>query len=182
MTQNKNLSCDSNSEKYKEFLPLLLANRDKVYGYILTLIPRPNIADDIMQETVLVMWEKFNDFTIGTNFCAWSKCIALNKIREYLRSAKRSPILFDEGVINKLNIQDIEEDPDQSKMKKLETCLKALSKVETQIIRLRFIDNTSVKTIAHAWGKTPQFVYRQMSKILYKLRICISKKIAGTGA
>ncbi len=179
MTNKIEIVNESDGEKYKHFLPLLLEHKDRVYGYILTLVPRPNVADDIMQDTVLVMWEKFSDFKVGTNFYGWAKCIALNKVREYRRNTSKSPLIFDEEVIDRLNTETESNTENNQALERLETCLKALSKVEAKLIELRFVDKATIKKIAEYWGKAPGSVYRQMSKIIFKLRECISRKPVG---
>ena len=164
-------------EKYKHFLPLILEYKERMQGYILMLVPRPSVAEDIMQETILVMWEKFHTFEAGTNFYAWAKCIALNKVREHHRKVQKVPVLFfDDEVMDKLNTEEEREPEKRVIIEKLESCLKTLSKVESKLIQLRFIDKIAIKDIALSWGKTSGFIYREMSKILYRLRECIASK------
>ena len=43
------------SEKGKEFVRLLLANQNRIYAFILTLVSNWSDADDVMQETAEVM-------------------------------------------------------------------------------------------------------------------------------
>ncbi|MCK4629078.1 MAG: hypothetical protein KAT56_08735, partial [Sedimentisphaerales bacterium] len=58
----------SNTER---FLKLLMANDKRIYAFILTLVPGRIDADDLMQETVTIMWRKFDDFEPGRDFVAW---------------------------------------------------------------------------------------------------------------
>lgn len=53
------------------FLRLLLKSQSSIYAFILVLVHDQNDADDIMQETVTLMWRKFSTFEPGTNFTAW---------------------------------------------------------------------------------------------------------------
>ena len=178
MEKYNNRTDGHEGEKSKLFLSLILDHKDRVYAYILTLVPRQNIAEDIMQEAVLTMWDKFHTFKVGTNFYAWAKCIALNKIREHHRnSTKSSATFFDENVIDKLNNSDEEREPEKRLLiEKLDKCLKALSKIEFKLIQLRFTDKIAIKDIAQSWGKSSGFLYREMSKILYRLRECMMRQ------
>jgi len=67
------------SERYKEFLRLLMANQHRIFGFIFALVPDMEAAEDLQQETMLVMWEKYREFKPGTNFAAWGIQIARNK-------------------------------------------------------------------------------------------------------
>jgi RNA polymerase sigma-70 factor (ECF subfamily) len=55
----------------REFIRLLTANQSRIYAYIVSLVPNFNDADDIMQETTTMMWERKEDFESGTDFVAW---------------------------------------------------------------------------------------------------------------
>lgn len=55
------------SERHKEFLPLLVTHKDMLYQYILIMVPFQTIAEDILQDTIIILWEKFDDFTVGTS-------------------------------------------------------------------------------------------------------------------
>ena len=47
-------------DKNRLFLRLFLQNQRRLYAYILTLLPNRADADDVLQETSLVMWDKFD--------------------------------------------------------------------------------------------------------------------------
>jgi RNA polymerase sigma-70 factor (ECF subfamily) len=168
---------DTNREmRYKHFLSLLLDHKTKIYGYILALLPHPSVALDVMQETVMVMWEKFDDFTPGTNFPAWGKAIAYNKIRACRRELSKT-MYFDDEVLDSL-ASEPQQDENGVKIEALQTCIKRLSKTETKLISLRFTDQMKINDIARSWGKPVNDVYRRMSKILYVLRECIQEKLS----
>ena len=85
-----------------KFLHLYAENQGKLYGYILSLCPNRFDADDIMQDTVSVMWRKFNDYQAGTDFIAWAITIAKFTILNFRRKQKKGHIHFDEDVLNYL--------------------------------------------------------------------------------
>ncbi len=43
--------------------------------------------DDVLQDTLAVMWKKFDNFKIGTDFVAWGKTIARYKIMNHLKKS-----------------------------------------------------------------------------------------------
>ena len=53
------------------------------------LIANHNDADDIMQETTIVMYEKFDSFEKGSDFLSWANTIAKYKTLEFLKKRKR---------------------------------------------------------------------------------------------
>jgi RNA polymerase sigma-70 factor (ECF subfamily) len=53
-----------------EFLGLLVPNQRRIQAFILTLVPNVADAEDIYQETLSEMWNKFDSFEVGTDFVA----------------------------------------------------------------------------------------------------------------
>ncbi len=47
--------CMSDSSKTNEFLRLLMAHQRRIYAFILTMVPNHGDAEDLFQETVLLM-------------------------------------------------------------------------------------------------------------------------------
>ena len=76
------------SSQTNEFLRLLMANQKRIYAFILATVPNRQDADDLFQETVLLMWSKFDDFQRGTSFVAWGITVAKYQILS-VRSATR---------------------------------------------------------------------------------------------
>jgi len=50
-------------------MELSLLGQKGIYAFILFLLISPSDADDILQETLTVMWKKFDEFESGTSFC-----------------------------------------------------------------------------------------------------------------
>ncbi len=165
--------------KYKEFLRLILEHKSRIYGYILRLIPNRAVADDLMQETTLVMWEKFHQFEKGTNFPAWGIQIARFKVLQYRAATKNSPIRFNQDVFNSL-ASPIESDhyQENQKVQALENCLRKLSKRDHKLIQLRYAEKQKIKNIAINLGWSSGMTYKLMAKIHYILKECIEKRLS----
>ena len=60
-------------DRAEEFV-FLLARHERLLGaYVMTMVPHPQDADDILQEAKVVMWRSFAKFELGTNFGAWAR-------------------------------------------------------------------------------------------------------------
>src|SRR5215218_100140 len=71
--------------KNKPFLRLFLQNQRRLYAYILTLLPNRADADDVLQETSLVMWDKFDPADPPTDFLAWARRVAYHKVLDFYK-------------------------------------------------------------------------------------------------
>ncbi len=53
---------DQRSPASKDFIRLLLANERRIYAFILSMLPDLTDAEDVLQETSLVLWEKLDQY------------------------------------------------------------------------------------------------------------------------
>jgi len=72
----------------RDALPL----HDVLYRQALHLVRNPDSAEDLVQETYLHAFNKFESFTAGTNLKAWMARILFNQfVNQYRRNKKEGP-------------------------------------------------------------------------------------------
>lgn len=166
-------------QKVREFVSLLTSHQARIYAYILSLSPNFNDADDILQDTTKFMWERFDEFTVGTDFLAWAKKIAYFLIMEnYRKKKKAQAFCFDEQLIEKLdqNSQHLS-DSNKDYQIYLKECLKKLKQQDLHLLKLRYYENHTVKELSSRLGCSIQYVYRNISRIHQILLACIQKEM-----
>ncbi|HSJ02714.1 MAG TPA: sigma factor, partial [Verrucomicrobium sp.] len=85
-------------DRTTEFLTLL-TQHDRALGvYVYSLVPSSADADDILQQTKMVMWRSFSQFESGTNFLAWARKVAFHQILSYRREKKKEHLPLEEDV------------------------------------------------------------------------------------
>ncbi|HOK96220.1 MAG TPA: sigma-70 family RNA polymerase sigma factor, partial [Anaerohalosphaeraceae bacterium] len=84
------------NDKSEQFLSLFAKNQKRIYGFITVLVPQAVDADDLMQETMLVMWRRFNEFKMGTDFAAWGISVARRIVLKFYSERKNKALLFDD--------------------------------------------------------------------------------------
>ncbi len=167
------------SSKVNEFLRLIMANQKPIYALILGMIPNRDDADDIFQETVLVMWSKFDSFEPGTSFTAWGIKIAKYKIFQAHRRNVRNNLRFSEAAFQSLQdksdhfVRNIER-----RMQALRKCIRKLSKKDYDLVRMRYENELTIKTIAERLGRSVQSIYKRMARINDSLIRCIRRTLA----
>lgn len=82
-----------------EFIQLLTSSQSRIYSYILSLVLDPVQADDILQKTNVVLWEKQSEFQLGTNFIAWSLRIAYFQVCAFRKRQQRERLVFDDELL-----------------------------------------------------------------------------------
>ena len=168
--------------KYEEFLQLFVNNQSKIFGYIITMVPCRSIAEDILQDTLLVMWRKFSDFTPGTNFSAWGVKIARLNILKYYEREKNSHIKFNsdavENISECLGNFDNEDNPDNCEIKALRSCMKKLSEVDQKMITFRYMKKFTIKEIGLHFGRSAHGIYKTMARIHNLLQHCVEREVS----
>jgi RNA polymerase sigma-70 factor, ECF subfamily len=76
--------------RHEEFVTLLTASRGKLQGYLMSLLGRWHEAQDALQRSSLLMWQKFEAFDSGSDFVAWASTIYFYKAKKF--SAPRSTL------------------------------------------------------------------------------------------
>ena len=169
-----------NDKPTSDFLNLILMNQSRIYSYILGQLCNYHDADDVLQETTSILWQKFDDFKPGTDFLAWGLTVARNQVLNHIRKKRRlnARVIFDDDVIEIMT-------PDSSKANdnyehKIDTvrkCLKNLSDRDVQFIKLRYYQKMKPKELSGRFGLTIQNTYKRLSRIHARLLKCVKINI-----
>src|SRR5262249_61929035 len=91
---------DTNAaENQKRLMALMTRHQRQIFAYIYTLVPDRHDAEDLLQETSVVICEKFSEFTPGTAFVAWACQIAWGRIRYSRQKFARSKVVVGDDVL-----------------------------------------------------------------------------------
>jgi RNA polymerase sigma-70 factor (ECF subfamily) len=162
--------------RYSLFLKLYRQNESALFGFIVKLIPNFSVAEDIMQETLVVMWDKFDTFQEGTSFLAWSKQIARYKVMNFIRKDKDIEVVhFSEYLTDKIAEMDDGISCYETYYEAMHRCVDKLKESNKKIIHLRYIKSMKIKDIAGILGATSNTLSKQMARIHYMLRKCIDR-------
>ncbi len=170
-------SPSKDEEETKRFMSLVLLNQKRIYVYILSLVMRPADADDILQDTLAVMWKKFDEFTIGTDFVAWGKTIARYKIMNYLQKNSSSKLVFDDDVLKAIEAESGKMDNLADRMQAMRQCLRKLPAKEMRLLNLRYTEDLSFNRIALQLGISKQSAYKLIGRIHSVLAACINRSL-----
>jgi len=168
----------NDSSKTNEFLRLLMTNQRRIYAFILTLVPNHGDAEDLFQETVLLMWSKFDSFTRGTSFTAWGCAIARYQILSVRKKHATRGALFSQAAVELLHHESerFVEQTD-SRMQALRHCIDKLSPKDYELIRLRYRDEVTTKSMADLMGRSVQSIYKRIVRIHDALLRCVRKAL-----
>ena len=172
---------ENSSSDTKLFMSLTLSCQKDIYVYILSLVVCPSSAEDILQETLTVMWRKFDEFESGTNFVAWGKQIARYKVMDFISKNKRMMVHFDSDVLELIEAKYSQIDNQADRKEALKKCLLKLTDKQLSLLKLRHGSDMSLKQVGLQFGITKQSVYRLMSNIYGLLSMCVRDALKPEG-
>ena len=160
------------------FLRLLMSSQSSIYAFILALVHDRNDADDIMQETVTLMWRKFDVFEAGTDFTAWGVAIARHKTMKFFEKHRHSRLQFSNRIMEAID-QHTTSKFDQMNhfIEALRRCIQKLSQKDRQLLQMRYEQKIHAKRIVDLMGVSIHAFYRKMAHIHKSLEICIRRTL-----
>lgn len=178
-TVKNNNFFEEQGDKTEQFMRLYMAVQPRVYGFIVSMIHQWNDADDILQETVSVMWRKFGEFETGTDFASWALSIARFQVLSYYQKLKTKRRHFSAETLEKLSEQAIaSEARDNHFIDALKDCITKLPQKECKLLKMRYEVGTAVKDLARRTNQNVTTVYKKLNRLHAILLNCIHKTMA----
>ncbi len=173
---------DRSTVDVEEFVRLLMANERRVFTYILTLLPNVADAQDVLQETSIVLWRKFAEYRPGSDFTAWAFRVAQNMVRNYRAKQRRCRVKFDERLLAAVagDVESMREELDFARSATVD-CVNELPPADRDLLRRRYEIGATIKSVAEAVGRSVEGMYKAMRRIHSTLQDCIERKSRSEG-
>ena len=161
------------------FVRELTGCQQSLFSYILTLLPDPDHARDVLQNTNVILWRKADQFREGTNFVAWACQVARFEVLAFRRDNARDRHVFDEELIDRLASAAEKRAADSDRrMQAFERCFNELTDHQRQLIKDRFSPGGSVQAMAKERDRSAAGISVAVSRIRKILRECIERQLA----
>jgi RNA polymerase sigma-70 factor (ECF subfamily) len=150
-------------------------------GFIRSLLPDQNAVEDVLHDVFLVLTDKADSFTPGTDFFAWAKAVAYRKTLQAIqargRSARVMPVEILERLIGGPESGEFVESWEERRSA-LQYCLRKLSGGVRRILRLHYFEGLGVGDVARAVGWNRTSVSVAMTRARHALRECVRRRMA----
>jgi RNA polymerase sigma-70 factor (ECF subfamily) len=161
-------------EKNEQFVRLLSRYQQRIFLFIFSLLPHRTNAEEVLQETCLTLWQKFDSFELGSNFKAWAFQIAYYKTLEFVKRQDRDHLCFGEKFVQSVAaLEETSHDTRRMQQMALTTCLEKLPEKDSDIIRRRYRPGGSVKEVANEVGRSTHAVYKALARVRRMLYDCV---------
>ena len=172
--------------EYEEFVTLLTRHQRQIWTFLNALLPAASDADDVMQETSLVLWRKWQEFEKGSDFPRWARSVARLEALRFARQGRSKSVQLSESVLETVAdaVEEIQDELSHADDRRaaLLSCIDKLAPTERQAIEARYLQGRPTREIAEASGRPLQTVYSLLARARAQLIRCVQRSMAAAEA
>jgi len=167
---------DSNAE----FARLLRGAHRELFGFIFAMLQNRADAEDVYQQTAIVLWRKFSAYETGTNFIAWAIRVAQFEIKDYIKAQRRRKVFFNDEILEAIAVayQPQTDEVRERRLEALAKCVEKLNERDRRMLDRCYAVTRDYRKIARIEGKTLGAVYQAISRIRKALHLCVQRSMA----
>ena len=165
--------------RYEAYIQRFTHSEPDLRRFIRSLLPTWTDADEVLQQTAIVAWRKFEQYDLETNFMKWACVIARFEALAYRRKMARDRLVFREDVFDLMADEGEEElDVRREEHSALEDCLAAMPEKQRQFVTLAYTPGVKVKEMAEEAGTSAAAFYMRLKRLRHQLMGCVENKIS----
>ena len=159
------------------FNALYRATSAKLYGVVLRILVRRDLADEVLQEAFVKIWERAGDFDpTRASPITWMVTIARNRALDEVRKKGHLRIDDEPGALEvadplPLASDTIEQNDDR---RRLGNCLDKLEPERRDIVKLAYLDGLSREELAARFGHPVPTIKTWLHRSLKQLKDCLT--------
>ncbi|HEX8913869.1 MAG TPA: sigma-70 family RNA polymerase sigma factor [Humisphaera sp.] len=173
----------TDAQRKHQFAELLRQHQSRVVGFIYSLVRDINDADDLFQQTTLILWNKFGDYDPTRSFLSWACGVARLEVSNFIRSRSRRKLyLADDLTLMLIEAAEEEEptDPDDDRRRAaLGQCVDKLRERDRELLTACYGEaEETITAVADRLGRSSQSVHNSLKRIREALYECVRRTMA----
>lgn len=135
-------------------------------------------AQDVLQRSSLLMWQKFETYGADSNFVAWASTICFYEARNFQRLAARSPLRFNDELLATLAAERLDDLEFQSqRIAALELCLKEVGSADRELLDAAYAEHGAIAHLASRLQRAPRTLYNKLTLLRRQLIECVQRRM-----
>ena len=161
----------------ERFLRLYVENQHRLAGFVHALVPNWQDAEELLQESLLILWRKFDEFDVASEFFSWAARVIQYEVLNYRRRRKRLGPQLSETAIEGIAAAAVAVSTDlELQREALASCVEQLPERDRCIVALRYREGGSVSAVAQAIDRSTSMVNKSLQRIRLRLLKCVRSK------
>lgn len=162
-----------------EFVRLLVQSEPRVFAFIHAHIPHRSDVEDVFQQTVMVLWTKFDQFTLGTDFLSWALSVASFEVRMFYRKQDQQKRLFSEAFLDLVSQSAGAMSEEFNDLKDaLAACLEKLKDADREVVRLYYDSGATIESVAVELNRPMETIRNVLKRSRRALYECVRRTLA----
>src|SRR6266436_3016756 len=117
----------TNDDAQAQFLRLFLPAERELFRYVAALVPNVGDAEEIVQQTAVELWKKFDEYDAQQPFTPWACRFAINIVKQWVASRQRWQALLERDLAEELvNRREQLRPQFEKRLSHLDQCLEKL--------------------------------------------------------
>tara|TARA_B110000495_G_scaffold196836_1_gene206235 strand:- start:4025 stop:4567 length:543 start_codon:yes stop_codon:yes gene_type:complete len=169
----------SGQNRRQELVALVLQHQSEIFRYVFSLVPNHTDAEDLFQDAIAVICQKFEEFDTDTNFPAWPFKIAYWEVRRARQKHARSKLLFNDEALAAIAAasESRNDEIGMNRQEALTQCLGQLNKRDRRMVLVRYQQDGGVERASEDSGRSVTATYKALSRVRKALQQCINHRI-----
>lgn len=165
--------------RHEEYVRLLLLHQRDVFRYVVSLVPGLADAQEVMQETALALWRKFDEYDPSRPFVPWAKQFAYFEAMRFCRARSKYLEFLSEELIERLAAErDAMEPVLEARRLALRDCLDALPERDRDLLAVRYGGEQSLVEFAQQTGRSIHMLRKALVQLRRALLDCATRRLA----
>ncbi len=166
-----------------EVVKAAFQHRDALLGYAFALLRDWTVAEDVVQDSIIVVMNKWSDFRPGTSVFQWVRQIVHFKTQEAIRARARKASPLEEELLAQVastveRYLDEELADRQTLMRQaLQRCMSVLNPRAVGILAGFYAHRESCEAIAQSQGRSANAVRLSLSRLRKQLHDCMTRQL-----
>ena len=176
---------DDSEAKRDRVLREALGCRVELVAYARAVLGNYTAAEDAVQEAMLVVVKKFDQFQEGTSMLAWCRSIVRLEVLRVKQQLQRERTLAERLLDDAIDaafdeFQTAERRDDaESWRQALERCLERVPERGRNVLKARFVEELSYQQIGERVGMTLEAVRKALFRLKKQVRSCVETSLRG---
>ncbi|MEQ8208377.1 MAG: sigma-70 family RNA polymerase sigma factor [Lacipirellulaceae bacterium] len=157
------------------FEDLLSAHQHRVYGYIFAMLRDTADSQDVLQQTAVILWQKFEQFDPDTDFFRWAVTVARYEVLNFTKYRRRSRMYFNQDLMEQLadDLSGQDNDFVETRRAALKQCLQKLPEADRKLIESRYSHGLGSRQMSEILGRSPSSICNSLRRVREALHGCI---------
>lgn len=169
-------------QRTERLVLLLTQHQEPLFRYIFSLAACEADAWDILQETSLAHYRKFDAYDASLPFLPWADRFAYLQVQKHREKTVRSPLLFSEDVLDLLaqDRQCMKPELNQ-RLRFLDGCLDTLTARDKELVSSRYAMRQGAVEMMQRFAMSRRTLFRNLELLRQRLHDCVTRQLQSEG-